>query len=82
VILVRLVLPLALTVVGIVFLAMGGENNGGVGVMLCGIALVIWIFVGMIALSARSTGDREAEQAARDEFARTGRWPYDPETDD
>jgi hypothetical protein len=82
VILVRLVLPLALTVAGIVFLAMGGDINGGIGVMLTGIALVIWIFVGMIALSRRSTGDREAEAAAREEFARTGRWPYDPETDD
>jgi hypothetical protein len=82
VVLVRWVLPGALTVAGIVFLLLGGEYNGGVGVMLLGIALVVWIFVGASLLSRSSGKDREAEAAAREEFARTGRWPHDPEADD
>lgn len=77
----RAIVPGLLAIAGTVFFVLGGEFNGAMGVMLWGTALVIWIFVGLIALSARSTHDRHAEEAARDEFTRTGRWPYDPEAD-
>lgn len=75
--LVRWVLPAALCVTGVVFLLLGGENNGGVGVMLLGAALIVWIFDGMARLTASSGHDREREEAAREEFSRTGRWPDD-----
>ena len=80
-VLLRWVLPLALVAAGIVFFLLGGEQNSAFGVMFVGIAMVVAIFVGAIALARRSTGDREAEEAARDEFARTGRWPHDADAD-
>jgi len=79
---IRWVLPLVLCAAGVVCFVLGGENNNGLGVMFFGVALVIWIFVGMSALSRRSTGDRQAEEDARQEFVRTGRWPHDREADD
>ncbi len=80
-VLLRWVLPLALVAAGVVFFTLGGEQNNAFGVMFVGIALVVAIFVGAIALARRSTDDREAEEAAREAFARTGRWPHDPEAD-
>ncbi len=70
-------LPVLLAAAGVVFLLLGGEYNGGIGVMLLGIALIVWIFNGMARLSVISRGDREREQAAREQYSRTGRWPGD-----
>jgi hypothetical protein len=40
----------------------------GVGGGFAGVALLVW-------LQARGTPEREAEEAARAHFDRTGRWP-------
>lgn len=58
-----------------------------------GLAVVVWGALGEVAavlaalalvallvyLSVSSGGDREREEAAREEFERTGRWPDDDE---
>jgi hypothetical protein len=74
----RYVFPALVTVVGIAFMAMGGETDleGGASVVSAGLAIyfVNWLFrIGV-------TGDleREREDAAREYFARHGHWPDEP----
>jgi len=72
---IRYVLPLLVTLAGLVVMALGGENNleGGAGIVSAGAAIymVNWLF------RAGATGDleREREAAARDYFSEHGRWP-------
>jgi len=72
---VRYVLPAAVVLVGIVFMALGGETDmmGGAGIVGAGLAiyLVNWLF----RVGASGDREREAEDAARDYFDRHGRWP-------
>ena len=42
---------------------------------LIGVALVVMLLNLFLRLSASSTSDREREEAAREHFDRTGRWP-------
>jgi hypothetical protein len=78
----RYVFPALVTVVGIVFMAMGGETDleGGASVVSAGLAIyfVNWLFrIGV-------TGDleREREDAARAYFDLHGRWPDEPPRND
>jgi Zn-dependent protease with chaperone function len=72
---VRYILPTGIVVIGLVFMAMGGETNleGGAAVVSAGLAVYFlnWLF------RAGASGDREreAEDAARDYFDQHGRWP-------
>jgi len=72
---VRYVLPAAVVVAGIAFMAVGGETNleGGAAVVSAGLAiyLINWLF----RAGAAGEREREAEDAARDYFDRHGRWP-------
>ncbi|MBO0768446.1 MAG: hypothetical protein J2O48_07150 [Solirubrobacterales bacterium] len=45
----------------------------GVGAIIA--AIMIWLFGYMVRLSLTSSSDRDKEEAAREYFARTGRWP-------
>ena len=52
-----------------------GENDQGAGIALIGVALVVMIINLFLRLGVSSTRDREREEAAREHFDRTGRWP-------
>jgi fructose-specific phosphotransferase system IIC component len=72
---IRYVLPVVVTIAGVVVMAFGSETDleGGASIVSAGLAIYFlnWLFrIGV-------TGDRErdAEQAARDYYKRHGRWP-------
>ena len=72
---IRYILPAAVTIAGLVVMAIGSEIDleGGASIVGAGLAIFLlnWLFrVGV-------TGDRErdAEDAAREYFDRHGRWP-------
>jgi hypothetical protein len=74
--LVRIGIPAAIAAAGVVFLIAGeGENDQGAGIALIGVALVVMLLNLALRLGVSSTRDREAEEAARQHFERTGRWP-------
>ncbi|HEX4188778.1 MAG TPA: hypothetical protein VHY83_12850 [Solirubrobacteraceae bacterium] len=74
-VLVRYVLPAAVVIAGIVVMSLGGETDleGGAGIVGAGIAIffVNWLF----RVGASGERERDAEDAAREHFDRTGRWP-------
>ena len=71
----RYVLPAAVTVAGLVVMALGSEGDleGGAGIVSAGLAIYAmnWLY------RASVDGDlvRDAEEAARDYFDLHGRWP-------
>lgn len=79
-------LPLLLTAGGIVLIVLGHAHytsllanrrslESGLGVALLLIALSIWMINWMLRMSVDSNRDRDREEAAREEFTRTGHWP-------
>ena len=73
---VRIVLPAAIAAAGAVFLITGdNENSQGLGVALIGCALLVVMFNLLLRLGVRDQDDRAREEAAREHFDRTGRWP-------
>jgi len=71
----RYVLPLLVTLGGIVIMALGGENDllGGASIVSAGLAIyfVNWLF----RIGVAGDREREREAAAREYFDRHGRWP-------
>jgi hypothetical protein len=71
----RYALPTAVTIGGLVIMALGGENNleGGAGVVSAGLAIyfVNWLF----RIGVEGDLEREREDAARKYFDQHGRWP-------
>ena len=73
---VRIGLPAAIAAAGVVLIIEGAtENEQGAGVALVGVAIVVLLLNLFLRLGVSDTRDREREEAARDEFSRTGRWP-------
>jgi hypothetical protein len=73
---VRIGLPAAITAAGVVLIVEGaGENEQGAGVALIGCAVMVVLFNLFLRLGWRDQRDREAEEAAREHFDRTGQWP-------
>jgi hypothetical protein len=74
-VLVRYVLPAAVVIAGIVVMSMGSETDveGGAGIVGAGVAIyfVNWLF----RAGASGERERDAEDAAREHFDRTGHWP-------
>jgi hypothetical protein len=72
----RYVLPATVTVLGIVLMIEGGENNleGGAGFVSAGLAIyfVNWLY----RIGASGDRERDAEDAAREYYDRHGRWPH------
>ncbi len=72
---VRYVLPTAIVIGGIVVMALGSENDleGGASIVSAGLAVYFlnWLF----RIGARGDRERDDEDAAREYFARHGRWP-------
>ena len=73
--LVRVWLPLAIAVAGVVLILTGDEAAEGAGIVLIGVALLVVLANLMLRLSLSSERDREREEERRQEFSRTGRWP-------
>lgn len=72
---VRYVLPVAIVIGGLVVMALGSENDleGGASIVSAGLAVYFlnWLF----RIGARGDRERDDEDAAREYFARHGRWP-------
>ncbi len=73
----RIGLPGAIAVAGVVLLIAGGDSGRGAGVVLLGSALMVVLANGFLRLGLSSERDREQEEADRDFFSRHGRWPDD-----
>jgi hypothetical protein len=71
----RYLLPAAVTLVGIVFMALGGENNfeGGAGIVGAGLSIYLlnWLF----RIGVSGEREREREDQARKYFDSHGHWP-------
>jgi hypothetical protein len=74
---VRYLLPLGIFVLGCALLIVdGGGKTGWEGFfMASGAALAVLLLNLLFRLGAEGDREREAEAEAREEFARTGRWP-------
>jgi hypothetical protein len=71
---VRYGIPLGIAIAGIVCLEIGGTASGA-GVVLIGSAAIVLLLNTMFRLSLTSNRERDAEERAREQFERTGRWP-------
>ena len=74
---VRVWLPAAIALAGVVLLVVGGDAERGAGVVLIGSALMVVLANLFLRLGLSSERDREDEEAGREFFARHGRWPDD-----
>jgi len=77
ILLLRAGLPSLIALAGVVLLIIGGSMNVGLGVTLIGVAFLVVLINAFVRLSFASENDRDKEEAARDYFTRTGRWPQD-----
>ena len=76
---VRYLLPAGIFLLGCALLIIdGGGKTGWEGFFMgTGAALAVLLLNWLFRLGAEGDREREAEEAAREEFARTGRWPDD-----
>jgi hypothetical protein len=74
---VRYLLPLAIFILGCVLLIVdGGGTTGWEGFfMATGAALAVLLLNLFFRLGVQGDREREAEEAARDHYSRTGHWP-------
>jgi hypothetical protein len=72
---IRYVLPVVVTLTGLVIMAFGSETDleGGASIVSAGLAIyfINWLF----RIGASGDRERDQEAAARDYFDRHGRWP-------
>lgn len=73
--LIRIVLPAAIVVAGVVLLIVGNDAGRGAGIVLIGVAALVVLANLLIRLGLLSQRDREREEARRRSFSRRGRWP-------
>ncbi len=81
----RIWLPLAIAVVGVVMIVLGHASVStradsrsllaGGGVVVVGVALMVWMINWMFRMSVDSNRDRDEEERAREYFDRHGHWP-------
>jgi len=77
--LVRYGLPAAIILAGLVILAVVPGTAGVEGVVtMFGVCLCVALFNSLVRFGVSGDKDRDREQAARDEFGRTGVWPDEP----
>jgi threonine/homoserine/homoserine lactone efflux protein len=79
----RIGLPVVIAVVGLVLIVIGhGGTNSPVavtGLVLIGIAIMVWMLNWMFRMSMESNDEREVEEQARDYYSLHGHWPDEPE---
>jgi hypothetical protein len=72
-------LPIALVVAGVAAIIIGhasGKSPAAAGgVVLLGVALMVWMINWLFRMSLESNRDRDKEDAARDYFSEHGHWP-------
>jgi membrane protein implicated in regulation of membrane protease activity len=75
----RIWLPLAIALAGVVLIVLGHGHTAlaGAGVVLLGVALIVWMVNWLFRMSVESNRDREREEDARRYFDEHGRWPDD-----
>jgi ABC-type uncharacterized transport system permease subunit len=83
--LVRIWLPLGIAVAGAILIALGHARvspeadtrsiEAGAGVVLLGVALMVWMINWLFQMSVQSNRERDREEEARDYFDHHGRWP-------
>ena len=74
----RVWIPVAIAVVGIVAIIVGGGQDdivAGAGVSLVICALIVWMINWMYRIGVQSNLEREEEERAREYFDLHGRWP-------
>jgi hypothetical protein len=71
---VRYGIPLAIATAGVVALAIGGDAAGA-GVVLIGSAAIVFLLNLLFRISVVSNRERDAEERAREFYAKHGRWP-------
>jgi energy-converting hydrogenase Eha subunit C len=73
----RIWLPAAIGLAGIVAIIIGHGHTpvAAAGVVLLGVALIVWMINWLFRMSIESNRDREREEEAREFFDRHGRWP-------
>ncbi|HEY5196121.1 MAG TPA: hypothetical protein VIJ51_03735 [Solirubrobacteraceae bacterium] len=77
--LVRYGLPAAILLAGLVILIVVPGSAGVEGVVtMFGICLCVALFNSLVRLGVSGDRDRDKEQAARDQYERTGVWPDEP----
>jgi hypothetical protein len=74
-ILLRVGLPCGIAIAGLVLALLGGTTNIVLAAALLPAALVVALTDVFARLTISSQRDRDEEQAARENFSRTGRWP-------
>lgn len=76
---IRYGLPLAILIAGAVLIGVGHASTRSVtattGLVLVGIAIMVWMLNWMFRMSVSSNRDREREEEARDYFTKHGHWP-------
>ncbi len=72
---IRYVLPVVVVIGGIVVMSFGDESQleGGAGIVSAGLAIYFLNWV--VRLGASGDREREREEAAREFYAKHGRWP-------
>jgi hypothetical protein len=77
--LVRYGLPAGILLAGIIIFAVVPGTAGEEGVVtMVGICLCVALFNSLVRLGVSGDRDRDKEQAARDQYERTGVWPDEP----
>jgi ABC-type transport system involved in cytochrome bd biosynthesis fused ATPase/permease subunit len=78
-VLARVWLPLTIAVAGVIAIVLGHGRTelAGAGVVLLGIALIVWMINWLFRMSIDSNREREQEEQARRYFDEHGRWPDD-----
>jgi uncharacterized membrane protein (Fun14 family) len=73
----RIWLPVGIAVAGVVGIVIGHARTpvAGAGVVLVGIALMVWMINWLFQMSVESNKEREQEEEARRFFDEHGRWP-------
>ena len=72
---IRYVLPVVVTLCGLVFMAFGGETDLEGGASLVSAGLAIYFLNWLYRIGVQGDRERDSEEAAREYFARHGRWP-------
>jgi hypothetical protein len=77
---VRTGLPLLIALPGVILLLLGNvgsktDATAATGLVLIGVALMVWMLNWLFRMSIDSNQDREREEMAREYFDKHGHWP-------
>lgn len=72
---VRLGVPGAMFLAGIVLLFVGGDDAAAAGIVLIGSAALVAMAGALLRFSMGEERERDSEQAAREHYLEHGRWP-------